>query len=450
MNNQSKIRSNIFNNKTFSPIPGFKGIAVAIILASLTLGYTSYYTIKNSNILSNIQAKKSIKSETNNLTSSNSKVAALGYIQTRQDPINLSAPAFMEGARVEELLVNRRDKVTAGQIIAVLDNRDRLQAALHQAQRQVQVAQARLAQVQAGAKKGEIQAQKARFQTNQAELQGQIDTQRATIANLKAQLEGESNAQKAEIQRLKAEVANATRECERYSKLEAGGAVSTSQKDNTCLQQATSQEQLIQAEANLTRITTTFQEQIQEAQANLKRTINTLEKQIAEAKSSLEAVAEVREVDVKVAQSELETAQAEVERAQAELNQAYVRSPIDGQVLKINTWAGEIVNNSEGIATIGDTSSMFVTAEVYETDINKVKLGQTATITSGGITQNLTGTVAEIGLEIGSKNVLGTDPVADADARVVEVKIRLDPEDSKLVTNLTNLQVNAIIDTSDF
>lgn len=451
MNNQDLDLSHS-NIKSSSTIPSFKGIAVAVALASITLGFTSYYTIKNSNIISNIKTQKLIKSETNNLTSSNNsnnRVAALGYIQTRQNPINLSAPAFMEGARVEELLVKRRDQVKAGQVIAILDNRDRLQAALNQAEKQVKVAQARLAQVQAGARKGDIQAQRARFEATQAELQGQIDTQKATIANLKAQLDGQSNAQKSEIQRLRAEVKNATRECERYTQLEAGGAVSASEKDSICLQQETSQEQLAQAKVNLNRITATFQEQINEAKANLNRTINTLDRQIVEAQSSLEAVAEVRDVDVIVAQSELETSQAQVAQAEANLKLASVHSPIDGQILNINTWPGEIVNNNRGIATIGDTSNMFVVAEVYETDINKVKLGQKATISSNGVIQNLTGIVDEVGLEIRTNDILGTDPVADADARVVEVKIRLNSEDSKLVTDLTNLQVNAIIDISD-
>jgi len=51
-------------------------------------------------------------------------------------------------------------------------------------------------------------------------------------------------------------------------------------------------------------------------------------------------------------------------------------------------------------------------------------------------------------LEIGKKDVLGTDPVADVDSRVVEVKIRLDSTDSKLVAGLTNLAVKFVIDTS--
>jgi HlyD family secretion protein len=55
--------------------------------------------------------------------------------------------------------------------------------------------------------------------------------------------------------------------------------------------------------------------------------------------------------------------------------------------------------------------------------------------------------VEDIGLKIAKKDVLGTDPVADADARVVEVKIRLDLSDSKKVASLTNLKVKLFIKT---
>jgi HlyD family secretion protein len=53
--------------------------------------------------------------------------------------------------------------------------------------------------------------------------------------------------------------------------------------------------------------------------------------------------------------------------------------------------------------------------------------------------------VDHIGLQIGKKDVLDTDPAADTDARVVEVKIRLDPEASQVVAGLTYLQVNVKI-----
>jgi ABC exporter DevB family membrane fusion protein len=103
---------------------------------------------------------------------------------------------------------------------------------------------------------------------------------------------------------------------------------------------------------------------------------------------------------------------------------------------------------SKGIVELGQTQQMYVNAEVYETDIYRIKLGQKATITSQSLPGQLEGTVEEIGLAIGKKDVLGTDPVADINARVVEVKVRLKPDSSQKVAKLTNLQVKVFIDTS--
>ncbi len=373
-----------------------------------------------------------------------SAVAATGYLEPQGEVIQISAPAFMEGARVEQLLVKQGDGVQSGQVLAILDSRNRLQAALKQAQAQVKIAQAELLQVKAGAKKGDINAQDARFQRTQAELEGQIATQKANIASLEAKLAGERSAQQATIERIKAELRNARTNCDRYENLYQEGAVSPEQRDSFCLQQDTAQESLKEAKANLNRIVSTTQEQIAEAKANLDRTIATNRKQIKEAQATLNSVAEVRPVDVQVAESQLEAAKAAVQKAQAELDLAYVRSSREGRIIKVHTWPGELVSNN-GIVELGKTDQMYAKAEVYETDINRVRTGQTATITAQGVTQELTGTVDKIGWKIGTKNALGTDPVADADARVVEVKIRLNPESSQQVAGLTNLQVNVVI-----
>ena len=374
-------------------------------------------------------------------------VAALGHIEPKGEAIKLSAPNSMEGARVEQLLVKRGDPVKVGQAIAILDSRDRLQAALQQAQAQVAVAKARLARIVAGTKAGDIQAAEARFQGTQAELAGQIAIQKATIANLEAQLQWQKSAQEATIERVKAELRNAQTECSRYQKLYRDGAVSAQERDSFCLQEKTVGERLKEAQANLNRTITTRQEQIAEAQANLNRTITTVQRQIEAARGTFDAVAEVRPVDVEVATAELNAALADVRRAQTELDLAYVKSPIDGKILEIHTKSGEIVGD-RGIVEIGQIEHMYVSAEVYETDISRISVGQKATIKTDGVLKDLHGVVAEIGLLIGTQDVLSTDPVADADARVVEVKIRLNPEDSKRVEGLTNLTVNVIIDTS--
>ncbi|GBF82080.1 ABC exporter membrane fusion protein [Aphanothece sacrum] len=376
-----------------------------------------------------------------------SGVAALGYLEPKGETIKVSAPAFQEGARINQLLVQRGDQVKVNQLIAILDSRDRFQSALEQAKTQVRIAQANLAKVKAGAKQGDINAQNARFLGTQAELEGQMAVQRSTIANLEAQLLGEGNTQQATIERLKAELRNNTTECQRYQTLHQDGAVSVQEYDRVCLQQEITQKQLQEAEANLERIISTLQDQINAAKANLNRTITTLQTQIAENQAMLSSVSEVRPVDIQVAQSQLASAQVAVKQAEANLAFAYVKAPRAGQILKVHTWPGEMIQD-HGIVELGETAQMYVTAEVYESDVTRVRQGQTTTITTYGVAGELQGRVEEIGLQVDKQKVLGTEPTADTDARVVEVKIRLNPKDSQRVAQLTNLQVNVIIDTS--
>ncbi len=138
----------------------------------------------------------------------------------------------------------------------------------------------------------------------------------------------------------------------------------------------------------------------------------------------------------------VQMAEADLRRAEAELNLASVRAPISGQVLKIHARPGERVGR-EGIAELGRTGEMYAIAEVYETDIGKVRVGQRAVITSPVFDAALHGVVERVGREIGKMDVLRVDPVAKTDARVVEVEIRLD--EASRAAALTNLQVEVAI-----
>jgi HlyD family secretion protein len=134
--------------------------------------------------------------------------------------------------------------------------------------------------------------------------------------------------------------------------------------------------------------------------------------------------------------------QAQVERASAELDLAVVRAPISGRVLDVHAREGERVG-ADGIAELAQTDAMYAVAEVYETDVQRVRVGQRATVTSAAMPQAVSGTVDRIGLKIGKKDVLSVDPAAKTDARVVEVRIRLD--DPTEVAGLTNLEVDVAI-----
>ncbi len=425
-----------------SPLkPIFRPPVLMAVLATITAGGVGAYTVQKTRNANVEAAKKQAIPVVQVKT-----VTALGRLEPKGEIIQLSAPASAEGSRVEKLLVREGSKINEGQIIAILDSRDRLTAALAEAQEQVRVAQANLAQVKAGAKQGEIEAQKAAIARIQAEQDTEIPAQKAAIARLEAERDTEIEAQKATIAQAQAQLNNALAEYRRYQALYQQGAISASFQDTKRLTLTTAQQQIAQATANLKRIQTSREQQIAEARANLKRIETSREQQLLEGRATLNKIAEVRSVDVEAAQAEVNRAKAAVKRAEANLRLAFVRSPEQGQVLKINTRPGELVSTTDGIAEIGQTSQMYAVAEVYQTDINKVRLGQRVRLQSESLGDQLVGTVDRLGMQVQRQNVINSDPTSNIDSRVVEVHVRLDEPSSEKSARFSNLQVRAVIE----
>ncbi len=374
------------------------------IIASLLVGGISFYTMKRLQYSGNSNAEVAAKKIPEIKT-----VTALGRLQPKGEVIKLSATVSTQGSRVEQLLVKEGDKVKKNQVIAILDSRDRLQAALKEVQEQVKVAQANLAKIQAGVKRGEIVAQQAAIARIIAERKGNIASQIATVASLQAQVE------------------NAATEDNRYQQLYQQGAVSASQKDSKRLVLESARKSLQEAQAQLEQIQSASQQQIKEATANL------------------EQISEVRSVDVAAAKAEVNRAEAAMNLAKANLQQAYVRSSQDGQVFEIHSRPGEIVSD-DGIANIGQTNQMYAVAEVYESDISKVHPGQQVRVVNEFLPHELQGKVDWVGLQVRRQNVINTDPSSNIDGRVIEVHVRLDSNSSQKAAKFTNMQVKVVIE----
>ena len=192
------------------------------------------------------------------------------------------------------------------------------------------------------------------------------------------------------------------------------------------------------------RIESSKQQQLTEAQANLKRIQTSRKQQVIESRATLDRIAEVRPVDVAAAQAELNRVKASLVRAKANLRQSYVRSPQDGQVFEIYTRPGEIVSNN-GIIEIGQNSQMYAVAEIYQSDIRKIRPGQKVKIFSDSLNGELAGTVELVGLQVKRQDVINADPSSNIDSRIVETRVKLDEESSKKAANFTNLQVRVEI-----
>jgi HlyD family secretion protein len=153
------------------------------------------------------------------------------------------------------------------------------------------------------------------------------------------------------------------------------------------------------------------------------------------------AVRDTLAAEVATAAAAVDAARAAVLRAEAEAAFGEVRAPCDGVVLKALLHAGELATSP--ILELGDTRTMYVIAEVYETDVRFVKAGAPASVTSQSLAAPQTGKVVGIGLRVSKRDAFNADPSARTDGRIVDVKIRLD--DPQPVAGLTNLEVEVII-----
>jgi membrane fusion protein, multidrug efflux system len=86
---------------------------------------------------------------------------------------------------------------------------------------------------------------------------------------------------------------------------------------------------------------------------------------------------------------------AELQLARLALDDTYLTSPLDGVVLQRTVEVGDILERAQTALTLADLAHAWVAANVEETGINRVRVGQAARLSldSGG---DLTGRVSEI------------------------------------------------------
>ncbi|MBD2533231.1 biotin/lipoyl-binding protein [Nostoc flagelliforme FACHB-838] len=318
------------NNNNLKPLkPSFRQGVMLTITAMIALGGISVYTIGK---FRTPQAKTISKPEV--VIPEIKTVTSLGRLEPKGKLVKVSATTSTQENRLGRLLVKEGDQVKAGQVIAILESQGRLEADVEKVQEQVKIARANLAKVKAGAKSGEILAQKAAIGGLEAQLEGDRAGQKDAVTRLKAQLEGDMAVQQATIESTEAELRNAEAEYWRYQQLYDNGAISHSTLDSKRLVMVTTQKKKNEAKAVLKRIDATQKKQISEAQTVLNRIVATGNKQISEAKATLEKIAEVRPVDVQAAEAEVTDAIAAVNQAKEKLKQVYVQAPDFSQVRK--------------------------------------------------------------------------------------------------------------------
>jgi HlyD family secretion protein len=108
-------------------------------------------------------------------------------------------------------------------------------------------------------------------------------------------------------------------------------------------------------------------------------------------------------------------AQARVDAAQVTVNSMYIIAPFDGEVLSVDHAAGDQVNAGDVAVYLADMNHLYVEAQVDESDVATIKVGQQADVTLDALTGvTFTGKVTSI------------NPVGEVVSGLVKYNVRID------------------------
>ena len=283
-------------------------------------------------------------------------IAVTGTVEATQ--VDVSAKST---GRVVELAVREGERVARGQLIARLDT-ESLEADVRRAEAAVREAEARLRDLLAGARPEEIREAEARVARAEAQLDDLL-----------------AGARREEIEQARANLRNAAarrewaqRELHRTRELFVRDLVAAQEVDRArqayetaAADEAAARERLAQLEAG------PRPHEVEAARAEVRA---------ARARLSL-LQAGPRAAEVDAARARLNEARAALELARTRLEDARLPSPIDGVVLRKNVEAGETVNPGVPIVTLMDPTDVWLRAYVPETEVGRLRIGQTAAVT---------------------------------------------------------------------
>jgi len=290
--------------------------------------------------------------------------------------------------QISQLLVKEGDQVTRDQLLAVISPE-------------------------------ELKADEAYFAHNAAGLAGQVQESEAAVRYQQQQTEqqirqAKANVATAEAQRVEAaaDFENSKTNYEREQLLAKSGAVSSQDVD---------------------RQRTTYE--------MAKAKLEAMERQLDAQRAAL-ALAQAAQTQVSMKQSALAAAEqgraaaaAQTQKATVRLGYAEIHAPVSGIVDVRAVRAGEFVTAGEPVVTLIDPDDLWVRADVEETYIDRIRLGDSLTVRlpSG---ETRAGTVFFRGVDAGfatQRDVSRTK----RDIKTFEIRLRVDNKDRRLAVGMT-------------
>lgn len=310
----------------------------------------------------------------------------------------------MVSGQVEKVWVSDTQQVKKGDVLAIIDNRD-----------------AKIAVAQAEAELIKAKRQYTQSSANSRSLSSQILVSADDI-----------NSAKAQVAQAEVALQQAQQEFARRQQLSASGAISKEEFTK-------SQSALNNAKASVD-VAKAFL-----AQAESKR--KAAQSNLDANEALIKGTSQSSTPDVLVAQARLEQALLDLERTE-------IKAPLDGVIVRRSIQVGQRVATGASLMKIVPLAELYVDANFKESQLQNVKVGQKATLTSDlyGKKVEYHGTV--IGFSGGTGSAFALIPAQNATGNWIKVvqrlpvRIQLDPKELAEHPLRVGLSMTAEVDTS--
>jgi membrane fusion protein, multidrug efflux system len=309
--------------------------------------------------------------------------------------------------------------VKVGDPLVDLDPRD-YQVALDQALAQLKQAQSM------------VIAQRPNVPITQVETTTNITGAEADVANAQAAsaaaVHDEASA-RAKLVASQANAAQAEADFERYKLLIAKEEISQQQYDQAA---ATAKADAADVEANEASLRSAGQV-VDQRKAQLAQS----QSKLTQYQQNASAQLAIRRATVVSEQANAQNAQAQLEAAQLKLSYCKITAPVPGVIMKRSAEVGSHISAGQPLFTIVQTDDLWVTANFKETQLRRIRPGQSATIHVDALNQDFNGYVDNIA---GSSGALASVlPPENATGNYVKVVQRI-PVRIRFKSNQRNME----------
>ncbi len=334
-------------------------IVVAVILAAA--GVAVYASLLRSNRLAGVETAGVRRDRIS------ASFTADGVIKGKSVDI-----AAKIAARVRSIPVSEGQKVSAGEVLVALDDRD-LRAGHREAE-------AALLAVRAGLRQAEAALELTRQQVGAREEQAEAQL-RVAQAQLEQVLAGarpqEVAVAQQQVEQARAALAVAEGTARRARDLHARGAISRADLDQA---EANHDVARAQHRAAVEALELTRAGARPEEQAAARSVVEAARAGVDAARSGRGEI-RLREADLEMARARVAQAAAAVEAASTLLSSATLRAPFGGVVGRVSVEVGQLVSPGLPIITVFDPTDLWVSADVADEDAARAKNATEVTVT---------------------------------------------------------------------